>query len=170
MSNIFIPLDDLLSSEGDIVSKELMQALADDISYLLDSMPVGSIVPVLVGFPGVPTPNPLLWQECDGATVANDNSPIRNQPTTDMHSTQRFPRGAPNPGVAGNVGGTLSRNLHHDHGGVTGIGGNDTLWIQDELHGTEWTSLNHLHTISADLSTYDIQPAHLRIKMYLKIL
>lgn len=171
MSLPFTPIDDSYSVEGTIVSVELFAALAANVGYLLDAVPVGQVIPVMVGLTGVPTPNPLLWQLCDGSLITNPNSPIRNQHTPDQKTAARLIFCPTAPGTAGHLDGFVTKNLSHSHGGATtGIDGGYTSPAIENDNALR-TPLDHTHTISLDLSNaQDMQPAHYRVQFYLKIL
>lgn len=167
----FIPIDDAGATEGAIISKETMTSVAAAISYLLDSVPVGRVVPILVDWPNVPTPNPDLWQACNGTPVLNPHSPLYGQLTPDLLFSTYYPKGAPTAGQAGQTAGVTTKNVAHDHGGVTGDKAADSTNKGQFFFGTVYFSgKTHAHSINSELGTVSIQPAHVRIKYYIKIL
>lgn len=116
--NPFTGIDDNMTDAGDIVSVEVFQQLAQNCNYLIDSMPIGSIVPICVGLTGVPTPNPDIWQECDGSVITNQNSPMHGQTVPDHRG--RYLKGQSSTGTIGFYGGSNTKTLTHGHGGGTG--------------------------------------------------
>lgn len=164
---MFVQLDDNITDFGDLVSVEMFMQLCDNINHLIDAMPVGTIIPILHGLPGVPTPDANIWQECDGAPVTHSLSPIRNTNTPDYKTDGRYTRMFTNIGEVGNFSGSNFKNLAHDHGGQTGPnpGIPDNADTDDDF----WTGKDHTHSISNDLGTYNFEPVHIRIKHYIKI-
>lgn len=164
---MFIQIDDNQTDFGDLVSVELFGQLADNINHLIDAMPVGTIIPILHGLPGVPTPDADIWQECDGTTITHPLSPIRNTIAPDYKTEGRYMRMFTNAGEIGNFGGGNTKNLSHNHGGQTGENGgmSDNADTDDDF----WTGKNHSHSISTDLGIYNFEPIHVRIKHYIKI-
>lgn len=162
---LFTPLDDELSTYGDLVSVEVFNGIATALNYLIDSMPVGSIVPIMVGLPGVPTPDVRLWQLCDGEMITDQNSELHDHATPDMRD--HFMKGADVPGLAGNTGGSNTKTFTHSHGGATqpnDIGGDNSDTDDDYI-----TIYPHTHPISPALGTYNVEPVHLRVLHYIKI-
>jgi hypothetical protein len=167
MSNTFTPLDDALTTEGNLVSVETFTAIANGLAYLQDSMPVGTEVVVLTGFPGVPTPNPQIWQLCDGSLVTNQNSPLRNQNTPNRASTGFLHRGAA-AGQVGLTGGTNTKDFTHAHGGLTGVFTPRPNNLDEEDVFNE--GIAHAHGIFQDLSVRNVEPPNIRLNHYIKIL
>lgn len=162
----FNPIDDTTGEYGDLVSVETFAAIADAVNYLIDSMPVGSIVPIFVGFPGVPTPDPAFWQECDGSIVTNGNSPLFGEAVPD-HTDGRYLKGASTIGEVGNFGGSLTKNLAHDHGGRTDV---KEFERRSDSDDDGWNVRDHDHSVPSDMGEIEFEPAHIRIKHYIKIL
>lgn len=123
---LFTPVNDTVATEGAIVSVETFQAISNAISYLMDSMPIGSIVPILSGFPGVSAPNVRIWQECDNSIITEPMSPMIGQHTPNMKTNALFVKGAPILGQSGDTGGSANKNLTHNHGGTAGTAENVT--------------------------------------------
>ncbi len=162
---IFNPLDDDLSVYGELVSVDAFNGIAVAINYLIDSMPVGTIVPILMGFTGVPEPDARLWKLCDGSMITDQNSELRNNLAPDMRD--RFLKGADSPGVAGQLAGSNTKNFAHNHGGVTqanDIGGDNGEFDDDWL-----TIYSHTHPIPSSGSTLNVEPVHFRVLHYIKI-
>lgn len=162
---LYNPLDDDLSTYGDIVSVEVFNGIATGLNYLIDSMPIGTIVPILSGFVGVPTPDSRLWKLCDGSVVTDQNSSLRDQATPDMRD--RFMKNAAIPGLAGNTGGSNIKDLTHNHTGLTlpNYIGDDNADTDDDYI----TIYPHQHPVSPDLGPQNVEPVHLRVLHYIKI-
>lgn len=76
------------------INEETIKKIIYNNNWLLDLVPIGSIVYIQTNQIGGGTPDPNVWQFCDGSEIVNPNSPIRsiglNQRfTPDMRS--RFP-------------------------------------------------------------------------------
>lgn len=154
---------------SDLVSIELFSAIADNMNYLIDSCPPGSIVPILIGIPGVPTPDPTIWQEAKGDTIQEQLSDLRGQAAPDLRD--RYLKGAASLGQSGQPGGSNTKNLAHSHGGLTGVmqppsnqhivsGGSD-YWTPN--------GASHEHTIFPALGTVNFEPRRLHIRYFLKL-
>lgn len=164
---MFVQIDDNQTDFGDLVSVELFGQLCDNINHLIDAMPVGTIIPILYGLPGVPTPDADIWQECDGTTITHPLSPIRNTVAPDFKTDGRYMRMYSSIGEVGNFSGSNFKNLGHNHGGQTGE--NPSMSDNADTDDDFWTGKNHTHPISGDLGTYNFEPIHVRIKHYIKI-
>lgn len=162
----FTPIDDDDAKSGSLVSVELFQALANNLNYLIDSMPVGSIVPVLVGLPGVPEPDPTIWKLCDGSKVTDQNSKLHDQTLPDYRG--RYMKGCTTAGRTGEVGGSNTRSFAHNHGGLTlfnDVGGDNSDTDEDYI-----TVYPHQHPISTDLAEpVNVEPVHIVVNFYIKI-
>lgn len=165
----FVPLDDSEAREGTIISPEFFQQLADNVSYLIDSMPVGTIVPIMTGFTNVPDPDPSLWQYCDGSIITNPNSPIYNQATPNLSSERSLIKCAfSGSGTTG--GSNVINTLGHNHTGYTEVA---VMNPSENMENDNWYfSVNvHRHEIVEDLNySYDVEPPKISIKHYIKIL
>jgi hypothetical protein len=166
----FVFLDDNLSDAGDLVSVEMFRQLAQNLNYLVDSVPVGKVVPILVGLPGVPLPDPLMFHPCDGSLITNENSRMHNTNAPNMADAEgRYLKGFTTLGTVGSTGGDNYKNLSHAHGGSTAVfdpGGDNSDTDEDFI-----TVDDHSHPISSDLGSHiNFEPVHIRIKHYVKIL
>lgn len=164
---MFIQIDDNQTDFGDLVSVELFGQLRDNINHLIDAMPVGTIIPILHGLTGVPTPDSNIWQECDGSAITHPLSPIRNTIAPDYKTEGRYMRMYTNPGEIGNLSGSNTKNLSHNHGGQTGING--AIPQNADTDDDFWTAKDHTHSISSALGVFNFEPLHCRIKHYIKI-
>lgn len=168
MSNTYTPIDDSVATQGSIVAVETFTAIAQSLAYLMDSMPVGAEIIVMTGFPNVPTPNPQIWQLCDGSLITNQNSPLRNQHTPNKASTPLYHRGSA-VGQVGSTGGALTKDFTHAHGGSTGVYNAVANKLDDEDVFNEGVS--HAHGIFQDLfGSHNVEPPHIRLNHYIKIL
>lgn len=166
---MFLNIDDDQSKFGALISVELFTQLAENINYLIDGLPIGSVIPVLVGLTGVPTPDPILWQECDGSSImdANPNSPLRNGNTPDYVTEGLYVRNYTTIGEVGNTGGSNTKDLSHDHGGITED--NPPMDNNADTDNDFWTGKNHHHSIASALGVENWEPSHCRVKHYIKI-
>lgn len=162
----YTPMDDDDTQYGDLMSVESFSAIATNINYLIDSVKPGKIYMVAVGIPGVPDPDPRFWQECDGSMITDENSPLRGHETPDYSDVGRYMRGYATIGEVGNYAGSHTKNLAHSHGGATGGTSTEGTDNDDDM----WNTRSHTHTISSDLnSPINFEPAHVRIKHFIKI-
>lgn len=170
--SIFTPLDDDDVKAGTLVSVETFSSIADNINYLMDSAAVGKIAIILYGLPGVPIPNPKYWQEVDGSEVTEEDSPIRGTTLPNNKLRGQYLRGCDVIGDVGNHGGDNLKNLRHNHGGTTTILADvdpETLHTNQDNDQYNCTPF-HTHTLLGDLSaTQNFEPAHIRIRTYMKI-
>ncbi len=165
---IFDPIDDDDADAFDkIVSVETFSKIAKNINYMIDSMPIGSKIGILINLAGVPTPNPLLWQPCDATPITDANSPLRGFNTPDDRG--QYPKGATTLGQEGDVAGSNTKNWSHAHGGVTGVFGPIS---DNSARASDRITVNstHDHGISADLvADRSIEPVHILVKFYIKV-
>jgi hypothetical protein len=117
------------------------------------------------------TPDPNVWQFCDGSEITNPNSPIRsiglNQRfTPDMR--RKFPRVANNL-TTNPIGGTWDHNLNHNHGGSTG--GPSAIGGGMDKKGDRRRRDVHSHSIPAQYNnpTTIEKPAYITYNAYMKI-
>lgn len=160
-------IDSGLGDWSDLVSIELFSALGDALNALIDSTPVGAIIPICVGLAGVPTPDPTIWQEAVGESIEEQLSDLRGQSAPDLRN--KYLKGASNPATSGVMGGSHTVNISHNHTGITQdfvVGEN----IGDASDGY-WSGANeHHHTMQTDFaSPVSIEPAHIRVRLFLKI-
>ena len=162
------PIDNSYTEYGLINSSELFALLANNLNYLIDSMPIGSIVPVMYGMTGVPAPDPAIWQLCDGSAITNPASPLRGYSTPDYVTAGRYIKGYITVGEIGNFGGSNEMDAEHNHGGATGgdVGANGA-----DTDNDKYTNIpGHTHTIAQALSVFiNVEPARLLVNHYIKI-
>jgi hypothetical protein len=162
---MFTPLDDDLSTYGELISVEAFQGIATGINYLIDSMAPGQIICILTGLPGCPTPDSRLWQLCDGSLITDENSDLRGSNTPDMRD--RFMKGANTPGEAGTASGSNTKTFAHSHGGVTQA---NPAPDNGEFGVNYLTIYSHTHTIPTALAAaVNVEPVHYRVEHYIKI-
>lgn len=164
---MFLQIDDDSAKFGALVSVELFNQLTTNINYLIDSLPIGCVIPVLTGFPGVPVPDSNLWQECNNTPIANPLSPMHNTHAPNYTDEGRYTKNYTSFGDVGNYGGGNIKNLAHSHGGQTEE--NPSMDTNADTDDDFWTGKNHRHSISSDLGSYNFEPEHIRVKHYIKI-
>lgn len=163
------PVDDIVSAWPKLVSTELFTKIAENINYMIASVPVGTIMPILYGFTGVPLPDPTLWQLCDGSMVTDQKSPLRNSATPDYTTLGGlYMKAAASVGTVGNIAGSHTVDLRHSHGGVTGNWA-DTANEGDREGADRFEVNEHHHGIFEDLFVVDVQPNHFTVLHYIKI-
>ena len=157
---------------GDIVSYELATIIKDNIDLLSLAVPTGEVVPIMVGIPGVPTPDANIWQECNGSEIINENSPLRTiggvqRFTPDLR--ERYIKVPQIFGQSGDEGGLNDSYIfRHNHAGVTG--GFVAPEDGDPSGSQFMTAINHAHTIdySFDFAT-NVEPPHFTVKWFMRI-
>lgn len=165
---LFVPIDDTPADKfGVLVSVETFTGLTANLNYMLDSMPIGSKVPILVGLAGVPTPDPTIWMPCEGDTVTDENSKLRDQAVPDDRGL--YPKGATTVGTAGETAGSNTGNWNHAHSGRT-----QDFDVGDDNGDTDddYITVNKLHShgIFSDLvDDVNIEPIHIRVRCYIKV-
>lgn len=166
----YIGLDDNLVEFADIVSQELATQIKNNVDYIQRSIPMGQIMPIMVGIPGVPAPNPDIWQECNGSEITNVNSPMRSTGniqrfTPDMRS--KYIRAVTVVGESGSSAGANAQNMAHSHGGMTGV---HTTPENADSGSARNVSFGHAHPISSSLTTpIAMEPAYYTVKFFMKI-
>jgi hypothetical protein len=168
--SVYSPIDDNVSTPGALVSKEAFEVLANNINYLIDSLPVGSIRCFVQGIPGMPDVDPSIWQECDGTAITNEFSELRGAATPDYRAAGgRYMRGFTNGGTIGNYGGSNTKTLNHSHGGQTNVSRDDG----DGGNGEDSmfpVGPPHSHGVPSDLGgTYNFEPVYTTVRHYIKI-
>jgi hypothetical protein len=160
-------IDDNFTDFGDLVSIELFAGLVDALNNCIESTKVGEYATIFVVDGITPPLNPSIWAEAIGGTVNDPLSPLNGQPITDMRD--RYLVGAASLGQVGQEAGSNTKNVRHGHTGLTeaiGTGGN----LADQSSGAYEYKTGHTHSVTAALSTtQNFEPAHFRIKHFLKI-
>lgn len=166
---LFVPQDDSPTSTfGKLVSVETFEGLTANLNYLVDSMPIGSKVMILLGLAGVPTPDPTIWKICEGGVVTDQNSPLRGSTLPDDRGL--YPKGATTVGEAGlTAPGQNLKSFAHNHGGNT-----QDFEISDDNSDTDEDYItvdkDHHHGIETDLSgPYNVEPPHIRAAWFIKV-
>lgn len=169
---LFQGVDDENSEFGDIVSQELAKDIADTVDYLVKSIPIGQISPIMTNITGVPTPDPNIWQLCNGSEITNVNSPLRSvgglqRFTPDLQD--KFIRFVSNLGIVGqNFGSNTTSDFAHDHDGLTGdhnapVAANTVVEAANTLD-------KHAHGIDQRLiGPFDMRPLFITLKFFMKI-
>jgi len=114
-----------------------------------DYMPVGSIISIYIPF--IDT-MPSYWQECDGSTISDSESPLDGTDVPDLNGDNRYLRGNT---TSGGTGGT---NATHNHTMNTwpDNGGNYGSFVGATLS-----------SLSVGLSS--AEPAHQEVKYYMRV-
>ena len=157
------------SSELQSFTEETYLKIAQNNNWLIDLRPIGSIAFININQQGGGTPDPNIWQECNGSEITNPNSPLRsigiNQNfVPDMRDTYL----RCHSGATGNPqGGSQDHNLAHSHntGGPSATGGG----MEDK--GDRRFRVNHNHAVATQYSnpTYFDAPAYIQYIAYMKI-
>jgi hypothetical protein len=152
------------------INEETIKKIIYNNNWLLDLMPLGSIVALQTNQPGGGTPDPNIYQFCDGSEITNSNSPIRsiglNQRfVPDLRA--KFPRAANNL-LTNPISGTWEHNLAHGHGtgGPSSIGATITANKGDRRRRDV-----HNHSVPDQYASPTIieTPAYIAYNFYMKI-
>lgn len=166
----YIGLDDNITEFGDIISQELATFIKNNVEYIQKSIPIGQVVPIMVNIPGVPTPDPNIWQECNGSEITNPNSPLRSTGSQQRFTPDlrdRYIRAATFVGESGSSAGSNSTPMAHNHTGQTEGHVSPENCDDGGARNVQWV---HAHSISQDLTTpISMEPAHFTVKFFLKI-
>jgi len=168
----FTQIEEDMIQFGAVGSTELGVNMRQNLKHLSESVPVGEIVPIMVNIPGVPSPDPKFFLECNGTEILDENSLIRSTPgqrrfTPNLTSRYlKVPAGAGQVGLAG--GSNFYSDLEHDHGGKTGV--HTTTSDADPSNGTFNVAFQHDHTIEIDLDfSLNMEPPFYTLKFYMRI-
>lgn len=154
-------LDDNQLDFASSLAEATFKQIGRDINFLIDSMPIGSIVAVAVNLPGMTAPNSSIWQKCDGSEITHPDSPLRSQGAsirfTPTLTDNRYLKGTDTGGqntYGGNANPTTSGSGSANSGDL------------DENSGGSPINFDyappHDHTVSVD-------PIHYTVVFYLKI-
>ncbi len=165
------------SSEVDLhtpVMEETLLKMSANNNMLLNLMPVGSVIYINTQQSGGTTPDPSMWQYCDGAEITNPASPLRslgiftgNVP--DLRD--KYPRASLNDTNDNFVGGSTNRNWSHGHT-IYGSGGGQGPTIEEDKDGPadQPHVPFHSHGISSDLPNGQIlSPKFFLVNAYMKV-
>lgn len=159
-------IDNDVVDAGDLVSVEAFTEIANAINQLLDSCPLGACCPIATGIPGVPTPNPTIWQLANGDPITEPLSPLFGQNTIDMRD--RYLKGANNNGEVGGYGGSNTVSVQHSHTGFTEPV--DPAELKGDNSNGYWSTIAHKHSITPDLPTAEnFEPVHMTCFHYMRI-
>lgn len=156
------------------VFEETILKMAANNNLLLELLPVGSIMYLNDNQNGGGTPDPDVWQYCDGSEITNPNSPIRSigifqNFVPDLRD--KYPRGA-NDEDNNSTGGSYNHSLAHSHGiGVAGGGGagldQETKGPGDRRHGVP-----HSHGLQSNFASPTVieSPKFFLFNAYMKVI
>lgn len=163
-------------SEIDIhtpTNEELVAKIAANNNFLLDLIPIGTVIFFNNNQSQGASLDSQVWQICDGSEITNPLSPIRslgiyNNFTPDLRN--KYPRGA-NDQIANNSGGSFNHNILHSHGtGVAGGGGagmdEDSKGDVDQRH-----AVPHTHGIPNAFANPTVieAPKYVYLNAYMKV-
>ena len=151
------------------INEETFKKIIWNNNWLLDLVPVGSIIVIQTNQAGGGTPDSNVYQFCDGSEINNINSPLRsiglNQRfVPDLRN--KYPRGA-NSAVLNPSGGTWDHNLAHGHS--TGLP--STIGGRVDNKGDRRRRDLHTHSIPDQYNnpTTIETPAYISYNFYMKI-
>lgn len=157
---------------SDVVSTEIAADLKLNIDFLQAVCAVGQVAPILTGLPGVPTPDPDYWQECNGSEITNENSPLRSLGANKRYvpdMRQRYIMMVkPGGQASGTLGGENSTYaFRHNHGGITStIGTNSDVDHSSNMQEAR----DHYHTVGYSFDyPVNVEPPHIIVKFFMRI-
>ncbi len=172
MSKVTIPntiegFNNLDSDLSTTVASGLWKKAAELAEYINQSCPVGMVIWIRQTQDLLPeAPDPKYWQEMDGTTISNALSPLDGVTLPDL--TGHFLKHASALETNQTAGGTDTKGLTHNHGGVTGATN-----PRDTFNGDNNTErpgpYNHTHTIANALGVLDIKPLYRDLRFYIRI-
>lgn len=168
---ILTPMHDSEVRLSGPVHEELVRKIAQNLNFLGNLIPIGTIVFVEINKIGVTAPDESIWQLCDGSEITNASSPLRT-----VGLIQRF-----TPNLLGKhsrcsgddstnpTGGSYSYNFGHNHTGLTDINQPAPANAFEE-DGPRRVGNTHVHGVSMDLTslTFDF-PKAVKYVPYMKI-
>jgi hypothetical protein len=157
---------------GTTASENLVKRVVEFLNFVEKSLPIGIIIFVYQSMTDsngnqIPLPS-SNWKFCDGSLVTNTQSPLFNQHVPDLRG--RYLKMSATNQPIGTLGGNSSVNLTHNHGGW--------VWHFTDLEGN-WDTDNgsampqgdsHTHQIYNDLGIYQLNPQHIVLQPYMRIL
>lgn len=173
MSKVKVPNSVLKfnSLENDLsttVASALWKKVAEIEAYLQASIPVGTLIWFRHTQDFLPEmPDPRYWQEMDGSTVVNPNSPFNGMVLPNLRGC--FLKHPVNDAANHKFGSSDTRNFTHSHGGFTGDSfpaGSYSADDSDEIAGVDV----HRHAIVSALNNnVDIRPPYRGFRFFLRI-
>lgn len=149
------------------VTEDTVKKLIQNANMLRALQPIAMVKAYQINMPGAKIPSSALYQYCDGAEIADFNSPLNgqgSQTTPDM--TGRFLRGGFSTDTLGTeAGGSKQIDLTHQHATSNYFNPNE-LEEGDQRRGGE---PNHSHGTEPDLGVRALDPKHMQIAFYLKV-
>lgn len=153
---------------GTSIAEALWKKAAQTLEYINASYPIGMLMFFHETQDNLPaTPDSKYWQEVDGSTISNVNSPLNGVTLPDWRG--KFFRHPASGEIVLSTGGSNTVNLSHNHGGITGIG-DPRFRFQLDNGGERAMPQAHAHGINSDLSsTTSTVPQYRALKVYMRI-
>lgn len=149
------------------VAVALWKKAAQLVNYLEQSYPIGYVLFVHGTQSNLPhLPNSKYWQEIDGTTISDINSPMNGVALADWRG--KFFRHAKTGETIFSTGGANTLNLQHSHGGVTGVTNPRYANLMND-GSTNGDLAEHNHSISPDLSNpVTTVPLYIMLRTYVR--
>lgn len=166
--NTVLKFNGLTKDLSTTVATALWQKVAEVQEYILASTPVGKVIWFRANQDLLPElPDSRYWQELNGSTVTNPESPLLGVVLPDLRGC--FLKHPADGAPLHAFGGSDTRNLAHNHGGQTGVSdpkGDFNADNSDEVTGP----FPHSHPISTELpSNLDIRPPYRGLRLFIRI-
>lgn len=153
-----------------IFSQELATAIYNNNVWLNALIPVGMVIPIMTNIPGVASPDPNIWQECDGAEITNENSPLRSFGGVQYFTPNlidKYIRVPTSFGFAGLDGGVNAYDFTHNHGGYTNL--HEHPEGMDHSNSANRAKIYHNHTMESDLGLINMEPPFFTVRFFMRI-
>lgn len=167
---MFTSIEDAEVSFNRPVSDETVRKILQNINMLGELAKLGQLIPVAVNQPGVPSPNPDIFQQANGSEIVQIDSPLQStigseKFTPDM--TKHFLRGAPDESTNGYTAADQINVMEHTHAVDVVC---PPLIIGESGDERKSYAICHTHAIEDDLNPAEpIDPKHVKVVFYLKI-
>lgn len=158
----------LESDFGTSVANDIWLRVAQMCSYIEKSYPVGSVMFLHETQDNLPaTPDSKYWQELDGSTVSNANSPINGATLPDFRD--KFMMHPVSGDVILSSSGNDSLSFAHDHGYLGYETGNADNQLLDNGEGRVEIQ-THRHSMSSSSTpSFSTLPLYRALKCYVRI-
>lgn len=162
-----IEYTDLHVEEFDLnapVSEETLRKLVQNFNMVRALMPVAQVKAYHVNLSGVPTPNALLYQYCDGSVITDPTSPVSGGTTPTMASC--YLRGKSSGGSE--TGGGTTADATHGH--TTDV--EDTYLrghVLEEGNQRKSAQRAHVHDMPSTPLVFSLNPLYMQMCFYLRI-
>ncbi len=157
---------------GTTIAVSLWKKAVQNMNYIEKSYPIGMILFVHATQDALPhLPDSKYWQELDGSTISNADSPMNGVTLPDCRN--HFFRHPATGETVMTTGGANAVNLSHNHGGLSGLtDAREGLDLDDgggDPHRAEMSPHQHAIASGGSSSTSTI-PQYIALKAFIRII